>query len=473
MKRRIFLKQNARITLGFLGIYALANGCVSEGSNRRYVEEAPDPMLHPGYGPLQPDPEGLINLPKDFSYSIISRKGELMSDGFYVPGLPDGMASFPTPDNKVILIRNHEISPNDRQAGPFGNSMQLFHKIAPEQLYDYGRGRMPCLGGTTTMIYNPASGEVELEYLSLAGTIRNCAGGATPWQSWITCEENTATAGLRLEKDHGYNFEVAASVTPQLADPVPIKAMGRFNHESICVDPRTGIVYQTEDRPDGLIYRYLPKTPGRLQAGGKLQILAIKDQKSFDTRNWQELDCEPMPIGQPYEVEWLDIDDVEAPEDDLRYRGFDQGAARFARGEGMWFGEKELYFACTNGGKFRQGQILRYTPSEKEGQPEESDQPGTVEIFVEPNNTNLMQSADNLTIAANGDVIICEDVPTPRIVGVTPDGRIYHIAKNVGFLSEFAGGVFSPDGQTYFVNIQNAGLTVAITGPWGQRALAG
>src|SRR5690606_4888394 len=129
--------------------------------------------------------------------------------------------------------------------------------------------------------------------------------------------------------------------------PVPLTGMGRFNHEAVCVDPRTSIVYETEDRPDGLIYRYIPYIKGQLSKGGKLQVLAIKGQKSRDTRNWPDLDTEKFPIGKKLEVEWLDIDNVTSPDDDLRHRGFEKGAARFARGEGMWFGNNELFFACT------------------------------------------------------------------------------------------------------------------------------
>ena len=78
-----------------------------------------------------------------------------------------------------------------------------------------------------------------------------------------------------------------------------------------------------------------------------------------------------------------------------------------------------------------------------------------------------MESCDNLTIAKHGDLVICEDKATPRIVGVTPKGGVYHIAKNVGYQSEFAGATFSPDGKTLFVNIQGPGLTLADHRPVG------
>lgn len=475
MKRRTFIKQSGLMSAGFLSLQSFVIGCSSSSTQGAATEAAfasfPE-SLSAGFGPLLDDPAGILNLPAGFTYKIISRQGDKMSDGFLVPGKADGMATFTMEDGRIMIIRNHEVSPEDVANGAFGEDMALLSKLDKEKFFDYGRGVLPCLGGTTSMIYNPVTGEVDTEYLSLAGTIRNCAGGLTPWDSWITCEENTSNADDKLEKNHGFNFEVPVSGSPIVHDPIPLADMGRFNHEAVCVDARTSIVYQTEDRGDGLIYRYLPNVPGELHKGGKLQALAIKDRKSFDTRNWEELTTEKMDLRTPYEVEWIDLAGIDAPDDDLRLRGFDTGAARFARGEGMWYGDGEVYFACTNGGHKQHGQIFRYIPSMSEGKPEEKDQPGTLEIFVEPNNTEIAESCDNLTVAANGNLVICEDKATPRILGVTPQGEIYHIAKNVGYESEFAGATFSPDGQTLFVNIQHAGLTIAIQGPWGQNQLA-
>jgi secreted PhoX family phosphatase len=242
--------------------------------------------------------------------------------------------------------------------------------------------------------------------------------------------------------------------------------MGRFNHEAVAVDPATGIVYLTEDRGDGLFYRFIPNTNRRLANGGKLQALAILGENSRDTRNWEEGNAPEFPVREPRDVAWIDLDNIDSPEDDLRLQGFERGAAVFARGEGIWFGDNELYFACTNGGKIAAGQVFRYTPSEEEGTSGEARSPGKLELFAEPNDKKILKSCDNLAIAPWGDVVLCEDDSHPFVVGITPKGECYQLAENVGYESEMAGGVFSPSGQTFFVNLQKPGITVAITGPW-------
>jgi secreted PhoX family phosphatase len=419
------------------------------------------------YGPLKKDSSGYLDLPDGFNYKIISKAGRQMEDGFILPGAADGMAAFAFSPSKVILIRNHELSPGSEK-GPFGKNNELLSNLNKADIYDYGYGKSPAMGGTTSLVYNEITQQVELEYLSLAGTTRNCAGGPTPWGSWISCEENVASISEDREQAHGYNFEVPASGSIQIAPPNPLKAMGRFNHEAVCVDPKTSIVYQTEDRGDSLIYRFIPNTKNKLADGGRLQVLCFVGQKRMDTRNWSG---RSVDIGFAYDVEWKDIDDVESPDDDLRLRGFEGlGAARFARGEGMWFGNNELFFACTNGGPDELGQVFKYVPSQYEGTPQEASTPGKLYLFAESDNKNILKNCDNLTISPWGDVILCEDHKDAFIRGITPDGQIYTFGHNVGSQSEFAGATFSPSGKTLFVNIQGNGDTVAITGPWGNRA---
>jgi secreted PhoX family phosphatase len=416
------------------------------------------------YGDLIPDPNRLIDLPEGFIYRVISRTGEMMDDGLLVPGAHDGMAAFQGDNGKTILVRNHELESNDIGIGPFGDQNRRLFKVDPQRLFDPGHGRFPCLGGTTTLVYDTKAGRLERHFLSLAGTVRNCAGGLTPWNSWITCEETTEKAGDTFGQDHGYNFEVPASLDLHPIRPVALEAMGRFRHEAVAVDPATGIVYETEDREDGLFYRFLPSQRHRLASGGRLQAAKLRDLKSADTRNYL---TEAFPIGTRTTVYWLDLEDVGSPRDDLRYQGFSRGAARFSRGEGIWQGHGAMYFACTDGGVKRKGQIWRYRPSPYEGTKQEEKQPGELELFIEPNDGNLVENADNLTVAPWGDLIICEDGPGDNyLVGVTPMGELYKFARNAMNTSELAGAVFSPDQSTLFVNIQRPGLTLAITGPW-------
>jgi hypothetical protein len=420
-------------------------------------EAAAPPNL--GYGPLVADPNGFIDLPAGFSYREVSRTGETMDDGFPVPGLHDGMAAFPGPGGTTILIRNHELSPNSPDS-PFGPDGALLSQVPDGRIYD-----RRCTGGTTTLVYDTTAGQLVRHHLSLTGTIRNCAGGPTPWGSWVTCEESVLRAGDDgRERDHGYAFEVP-STADGLVVPVPLTAMGRFNHEAIAVDPASGAVYETEDRANGLVYRFLPDERGNLQAGGRLQALVVREQPGVDTANHESTLIRP---GQPLEVDWIGLDNVEAPDDDLRTRGQALGAATFSRGEGIWFAGGWIYFAATSGGQSEGGQIWRYRPSEVEGTPEESDAPGTLELFAEPNDRTILDMADNISMAPFGDLIICEDGPDGNFVrGLTPEGEIYSIAHNVRSATEFAGAVFSPDGSTLFVNSQQEGVTLAITGPWG------
>lgn len=418
----------------------------------------------PGHGPLLPDPDGLIDLPRGFAYRIISRHGDRMDDGFVVPDRCDGMGAFALDRDRTILVRNHELRPRNVDTGPFGGG-----GASPTGVRAFDSNAAgPLPGGTTTLVYNHRTGRVESQHLSLVGTVLNCAGGITPWGSWLTCEETEEVPGeADVVRPHGFVFEVPAAATG-LVDPVPLKAMGRFEHEAVCVDPRTGVVYLTEDKNDSLFYRFLPHRPGRLAEGGRLQALAIQQHDGFDTRNQ---DAAAWAVGDWREARWIDLEDVEAPNADLRHRGHADGAALFARGEGIVWGDGELYLTATAGGPLRRGQILRYVPSPAEGRPDEIRTPGRLQLFLESADERVMNMGDNLTVAPWGHLVVCEDNYSRDIrnhlKGVTPDGRTYTIGRNV-FTgnSEFAGACFSPDGEVLFVNIMYPGVTFAIRGPW-------
>lgn len=419
----------------------VASGCRMPGK----VNAEPPPGV--GYGPLTPDPAALVDLPEGFSYRVISKLGDVMSDGGTVPDAADGMGCFDLGNGKLALVRNHELMPGQDSGGEFARG---FGK----------RNGTFVPGGTTNIVLDAQTLKVERQFRSLGGTIRNCAGGITPWGSWLTCEEAVTGPGQRygdgLDRNHGWVFEVPADVTG-IVDPVPLKAMGRFNHEAACVDPATGIVYLTEDRDDSLFYRFIPNSPGILAEGGKLQALVLGDVT--DTRNWNSVD---IAVGDAHTASWIDMDNVEAPYDDLRQRGAARGAAIFARGEGIWMGEDELYFACTSGGAAKLGQIFRFRP----GRGEHGDLLG---LFYESTSPDQFNYGDNLTIAPDGQLVVCEDqygaAVKNYIRGITSDGQAYPLAF-LNAQTEWAGACFSPDGKTLFVNVYSPTKTLAITGPW-------
>jgi hypothetical protein len=460
LSRRSFLKSAGAISAGFLTMQRATLALDAE-------ESLP---ISTAYGPLVEDQARILDLPAGFNYRVLSRVGRAMNDGLETPGFHDGMAAFPASRGRIVLVCNHETNPDQGIGSPFGIQNRLLDKIPKSRFYDYGNGKLPAIGGTTTVVYNPKTEKVEREFLSLAGTSRNCAGGATPWNSWVTCEETVLKASEVefREKDHGYNFEVPVTTRIKLADPIPLVDMGRFNHEAITVDPKSGVVYETEDRGDGLIYRFIPNQAGKLKKGGRLQALAIKGWASCDTRNWADLSTQEFPLGKSHEVEWIDMDNVESPLDDLRYRGFEAGAARFARGEGIFYGNDRVYWACTNGGRILKGQIFTYTPSPYEGTDREKEAPGKVELYLEPNNSDIVDMCDNLDVTPDGGLLLCEDGKEEQfLVGVTPGREWFKLARNAVDGTEFAGACHSPDGKIVFVNLQKAGLTLAITGPFG------
>jgi uncharacterized protein len=417
-----------------------AAGCAARGSGALANLPTGD-----DYGALLPDPAALLDLPRGFSYRVLSSLGDAMSDGGTVPDQADGMGCFDLGNGEWALVRNHELTAQQDGGGASGPA------------YDtVARSLIPLPGGTTTVVLDAETLNVKRQYRSLAGTIRNCAGGITPWGSWLTCEEDVSTPNGRINRDHGYVFEVPANAERQV-EAIPLTAMGRFNHEAACVDPATGIVYQTEDRDDGLLYRFIPTTAGRLAEGGTLQALVLEG--IADTRN-RDGSVAVLP-GQMVAGRWITLDNPEAPDDDLRTRGAAAGAALFARGEGIWMGEGELYFTATSGGAARQGQIFRLAPTLHGGD--------VLELFYESPALDEFSFGDNITIAPDGHLIVCEDQYTPSAVnylrGITPSGAAYAFAR-VRVPSETAGACFSPDGRTLFLNVYSPAKTLAISGPW-------
>ncbi len=485
LSRRAFLTRSSALGLGFAGLGSLWPAYSARASLARTGPSR--------FGSLVPDPAKLLDLPQGFSYSILSKAGATMDDAWIVPAKHDGMAAFAGPDGLTILIRNHEIEHAHYAMGPWGLHDDTFTRFDRTLAYDAGFGRRPNRGGTTTLVYDTRQRKLIRHFLSLAGTMRNCAGGpmpptsAMPHGAWITCEETDQTADAdTYEKAHGYAFIVPATIEPALARPDPVRPMGRFYREAVAVHPRTGIVYQSEDQMDGLLYRYIPNDRDDLHAGGRLEALFIVGKPGIDTSN----NIDPLiPHRSPMRVAWIPLDDPEAVGSSLRSRGRRDGAAIFARTEGMWATPDAIFFACTEGGTTAtgthsdgsprtglgpgKGQLWKYTPSlpgPREGESE--DEGGTLELVCEPNDSRVMDHPDNITVAPWGDLIVCEDGEDEQfLLGVTPPtpegpAEVYKLARNAHNKSEFAGACFSPDGTTLFVNIQNPGYTLAITGEW-------
>lgn len=414
------------------------------------------------FGVPLPDPARILDLPPGFSYKIVSQYGQTMSDGNKVPNSADGMGCATLADGRLCLMRNHELGADELDYGacPIGTSGDA----AAFDCVRGGRGEaLP--GGVSTLILDPATLEVQEQYLALVGTIRNCAGGMTPWGSWLSCEEDVSRAGGKQGQDHGWVFEIP--VAPGgLATAEPIRAMGRFNHEAAVCDPRSGAIYMTEDRQDSLFYRFLPAVPGQLAKGGRLQALAFVDARMTDTRNWSG---NRLATGGWNDVRWVDLDEGESPKDDLRKRGARAGATIFARGEGIHGGDGEIYFTCTSGGPARRGQIMRYRPSPGEGTAAEAAHPGQLQLFLESTDPEHFSFGDNLTLAPNGHLIVCEDRrggrPDNWLRGVTPDGRVYPFAR-VAAATKVSGVCFAPDGKTMFLNLYSPARTIAVRGPF-------
>ncbi|HEY0735685.1 MAG TPA: alkaline phosphatase PhoX [Herpetosiphonaceae bacterium] len=408
-----------------------------------------------GYGPLFPTAtnntgETLLALPEGFQYNLLSRVGAPMSDGRLTPPAFDGMAAFAV-DGKIRLIRNHEVR-NSRGTPGAGIGDQ-------SKSYDPLAG-----GGTTTLIVDPQTRTLVSDFISLSGTLVNCAGGPTPWGTWITCEETTAGKSTGFAQNHGYCFEVSALANGQTT-PVALNAMGRFVHEAVAIDPATGIVYETEDRGTAGFYRFIPSQPGNLAAGGRLQMLAIKDRPGYDTRTGQR-------VGKPLPVTWVDIADPDPANADANslavyQQGLALGGATFGRLEGCWYGNGSIFLNSTDGGDQGLGQVWEYRPRGNSG--------GQLILLFESPSADVLDAPDNLCVSPRGGLVLCEDGDADQFVrGLTTDGRIFDLAQNLvvpNNASEFAGATFSPDGETLFVNIQTPGLTFAIWGPWAGGAL--
>lgn len=470
LDRRTLFRRSAAVAAG-----AAAASLPFEALAARTAHAAPGKPTGLDYGPLAPARDqttglSLLALPRGFEYMSHGWTGDPLDNGTPTPGAHDGMAAFRVGDGSVHLVRNHER----------GNGA-----VFGDPAYDPTAG-----GGTTTVRFDPDAGAFLSASPSLAGTIRNCAGGPTPWSTWLSCEETRQISpnGMR----HGYVFEVPST---GVSDAAPIPAMGRFSHEAVAVDPATGIVYQTEDAgATSGFYRYLPAVPGRLAAGGRLQMLKIGSTPYVTNADG---------TGTVYrDLSWVDIatpDPTTNTAPTPYQQGVAQGAATFARLEGAWYaGEPQgvgtpgrrrpgrgalsaggvVYFISTSGGPVGQGQVFAYDLAADE-----------IRVLFASPSAEVLNAPDNICVSPRGGIVLCEDGSGAEYLhGLTTRGEIFRFAENTVDLSqgtagkaveardyrgsEWAGSVFEPkNGNWMFVNLQSPGITFAITGPWRRGAL--
>ncbi|MGP4021428.1 alkaline phosphatase PhoX [Saccharopolyspora sp. 5N708] len=416
-----------------------------------------------GYGALVPDPAGLLALPPDFGYKIVAQAGVTkLETGELTPSDADGTACFRDGPG-FVLVNNHEIGGDE----PYGVP------ALPGLTYDPG-----ARGGTTNIVVDRDGNRVS-EYVSLAGTVQNCAGGFTPWGTWLSCEETEERAGGEFQKDHGYVFEVDAFDRDANLEPIPLKFLGRYSHEAVAVDPKTSAIYLTEDagEPNGLYFRWVPPKGFR---GGKGALRELALSEGGDTAGQlQAMSCskgskhindlsEATQPGTKYKVRWVDVPDRDAKTVSVRQQ-FEEGqVTRSHKLEGAYWDNGGAYFvasyARSDDGSVNEhdGQVWFYDPR--------SETITLKTIFgvnPDPDKDTNYDGPDNITVSPYGGLILAEDGEgLSHLVGVTEGGEAYPMARNELNDSEFTGPTFSQDGQILFANIQTPGYVFAITGPW-------
>ncbi|MGP4052670.1 alkaline phosphatase PhoX [Streptomyces sp. 2A115] len=462
--------------IGSVGALATAPGALASQDTETTGDDAERHGGAVGYGPLLADPKGILALPAGFSYRVITYSGKTkLESGESTPSNHDGTAAFAGPRGTTLLVNNHELKgPRSKWTYPV--------PLAEGLVYD------PAASGGCTVVEVRPGGAVA-EWVGIAGTSTNCAGGSTPWGTWLTCEENSDRAGENgMTKDHGYVFEVDPADRRANRNPKPLKFFGRYDHEAVVIDPKRGHAYLTEDDsdPNGLFFRWVPPQ-GFTHGRGKFRTLAddagvLQAPKCYDSGGRYVDDLSrATKIGTVYGVDWVEVPDRDAKTVAVREQ-FDTGEITRARKlEGMWWGDGGAYIVSSyardeSPGAEHDGQVWFYDPKRRTL---------TLKVLLgvnpDPSVDGAFDGPDNITVSPYGGLVLAEDGEgISHLFGATDSGRTYPIARNdlnVGTeeepeYSEFAGVTFSPDGKTLYANIQKPGILLAITGPW-QRQMRG
>ncbi|MEE4541454.1 alkaline phosphatase PhoX [Streptomyces sp. V4-01] len=428
----------------------------------------------PGYGPLVDDPAGLLALPAGFSYRVVARAAVTTPEpGGPTP--PHPAAAFPGEHGATLLVAGHA------PGGP--RSDRPYPAAVADLVYDAAAA-----GGCTVVEvphdgqdrHDGQPGEGVREWVALAGASANRGGGATPWGTWLAGEETEDLAGVRgMTRDHGYVFEVDPHDRLTNRHPKPLKALGRYAHAAVVVDPGRGHLYLTEDAsaPDGLLYRWTAPE-GFAHGRGRLAALddtagALQAFRCFDSGGRFVADLSRAArIGTVYGVDWVDVPDRDARSTSVR-RQFPEGRVTRARTQAsMWWADGGAYVVASHGrGESpggHGGAVWFYNPSRRTL---------TLKVLLDVG-TGAEQDLGAVTVSPFGGLIAAGDVGgVPHLLGVLDDGRTHPLARSrldarAARRPEhgaFTGLAFSPDGETLFAGIRTPGVVLAITGPWRRR----
>ncbi|WP_419146264.1 alkaline phosphatase PhoX [Iamia majanohamensis] len=334
-------------------------------------------------GPLgEPDANGL-RVPDGFTSRVIATSGEVVEGtGYTWHGNPDGGATYAAAGGGWIYVSNSEELDT----------------------------------GGVSMVRFDADGTVVEAARILDGTDVNCAGGATPWDTWLSCEEVPDGRVWECDPTGG-------------EDPVVRPALGRFKHEAVAVDPAAEVLYLSEDEPDGALYRFTPDSWPDLTAG-TLAVLA----------------------GPEGERRWADVTDPDGGAANPT-RNQVEDVVRFAGGEGLAHFEGTTYLTTKIDNRVwaldGQDVTVVYDAATQEGEP-------------------VLTGVDNITVDAGGDRYVAEDGGDMQVVRLGPDGLVEPVVQVVGVEgSEITGPAFSPDGtRLYFSSQRSPGRTYEVTGPF-------